>query len=242
MNRLNKKQKMIIIAISIIAILSFGYYIYGKEGTFAAGESLEIESIEKPEEITNEGSEKYNNADKKENIKVHISGAVNTEGLIELEENSRVADAIEKAGGVKENAYMEEVNLAYVLEDGMKVRIPTKEEVQAQKNQNAQSIENPNNETEQKYITNVKTNYQSPNSVSTKTSTEQKNKTTSSKININTANQTELETLPGIGTATALKIINYRKESGKFKAIEDIKKVSGIGDAKFNSIKELISI
>ncbi len=235
MNRLNKKQKMIIIAISIIAILSFGYYIYGKEGSFAAGESLEIESIEKPEEITNEGSEK-------ENIKVHISGAVNTEGLIELEENSRVADAIEKAGGVKENAYMEEVNLAYVLEDGMKIRISTKEEVQAQKNQNAQSIENSNNETEQKYITNVKTNYQSTNSVSAKTSTEQKNKTTSSKININTANQTELETLPGIGTATALKIINYRKESGKFKAIEDIKKVSGIGDAKFNSIKELISI
>ncbi len=235
MNRLNKKQKIIIIAISIIAILSFGYYIYGKEGSFAAGESLEIESIEKPEEITNEGSEK-------ENIKVHISGAVNTEGLIELEENSRVADAIEKAGGVKENAYMEEVNLAYVLEDGMKIRISTKEEVQAQKNQKDQSVENSNNETEQKYITNVKTNYQNTNIVSTKTSTEQKNKTTSSKININTANQTELETLPGIGTATALKIINYRKESGKFKAIEDIKKVSGIGDAKFNSIKELISI
>lgn len=234
MNRLNKKQKMIIIAISIIGILSFGYYIYGKEDSFAVGESLEIESIEKPEEIANEGNEK-------ENIKVHISGAVNTEGLIELEENSRVADAIEKAGGVKDNAYMEEVNLAYVLEDGMKIRIPTKEEVQAQKNQNAQSIENSNNETEQKYITNVKTNYQNPNSVSPN-STEQKNKTTSSKININTANQTELETLPGIGTATALKIINYRKESGKFKAIEDIKKVSGIGDAKFNSIKELISI
>ena len=45
------------------------------------------------------------------------------------------------------------------------------------------------------------------------------------RVNINTANQTELETLPGIGTATALKIINYRKENGKFKNIEDIKNV-----------------
>ena len=62
------------------------------------------------------------------------------------------------------------------------------------------------------------------------------------RVNINTANQTELETLPGIGTATALKIINYRKENGKFKNIEDIKNVKGIGESKFNNIKELIVI
>lgn len=64
----------------------------------------------------------------------------------------------------------------------------------------------------------------------------------SNKININKATQTELETIPGIGPSTALKIINYRKENGKFFSIEDIKNVSGIGDAKFESIKEYISI
>lgn len=61
-------------------------------------------------------------------------------------------------------------------------------------------------------------------------------------VNINTATQTELETLPGIGTSTALKIVNYRNENGKFESIEDIKNVSGIGEAKFNNIKRLICI
>lgn len=66
--------------------------------------------------------------------------------------------------------------------------------------------------------------------------------TSTNKININKATQTELETIPGIGPSTALKIINYRKENGKFLKIEDIKNVSGIGDAKFEKIKDYISI
>ena len=66
--------------------------------------------------------------------------------------------------------------------------------------------------------------------------------TLNNKININKATQTELETIPGVGPSTALKIINYRKENGKFSKIEDIKNVSGIGDAKFESMKEYITI
>ena len=63
-----------------------------------------------------------------------------------------------------------------------------------------------------------------------------------SKININKASQVELETIPGIGPSTALKIINYRNENGKFSKIEDIKNVSGIGESKFNNIKDYISV
>jgi competence protein ComEA len=62
------------------------------------------------------------------------------------------------------------------------------------------------------------------------------------KVNINTATQTQLETLPGIGPSIALKIINYRTENGKFKNIEDIKNVSGIGESKFSQIKDLILV
>lgn len=68
------------------------------------------------------------------------------------------------------------------------------------------------------------------------------NNSASNKININRASQTELETIPGIGPSTALKIINYRNENGKFNSIEDIKNVSGIGDSKFNNIKEYITV
>ena len=61
-------------------------------------------------------------------------------------------------------------------------------------------------------------------------------------VNINTATQTELETLPGIGPSIALKIINYRKENGKFNSIEEIKNINGIGDNKFESIKKYIKV
>ncbi len=62
------------------------------------------------------------------------------------------------------------------------------------------------------------------------------------KININTATQTELETLSGIGPSTALKIIQYRAENGYFSDIEDIKDVPGIGESKFEAIKDSICV
>ena len=64
----------------------------------------------------------------------------------------------------------------------------------------------------------------------------------SAKININTATIEELDTLPGVGEATANKILNHRKENGNFKSIEEIKNVNGIGDKKFENIRELISV
>ena len=64
----------------------------------------------------------------------------------------------------------------------------------------------------------------------------------SDKININTATQTELESLTGIGPSTALKIIDYRKENGRFKNIEEIKNVPGIGESKFKAIENEICI
>ena len=68
------------------------------------------------------------------------------------------------------------------------------------------------------------------------------NKETTSKININTATLEELCTLSGIGKSTAQKIIDYRTSNGYFSSIDEIKKVSGIGDALFNKIKDNITI
>ena len=105
-----------------------------------------------------------------------------------------------------------------MLEDGQKVYIPTKEEEQI--------------------ITTIITDgdgQEIQNGEST-------NAKTSKKTNINTATQTQLEQITGIGEATAKKIIEYRNENGKFKTIEDIKNVSGIGEAKFNQMKEYIEV
>ncbi len=71
---------------------------------------------------------------------------------------------------------------------------------------------------------------------------EESESTQSSKVNINTATQAQLETLSGIGPSTAAKIIAYRQENGKFTKIEDIKNVSGIGDSKFEKIKDDIVV
>ena len=63
-----------------------------------------------------------------------------------------------------------------------------------------------------------------------------------SKVNINTGGVEELKALPGVGDLLAQKIIDYREENGKFKTIDDLKNVSGIGDKKFESMKEYVSV
>lgn len=71
---------------------------------------------------------------------------------------------------------------------------------------------------------------------------EVKGEQVSAKVNINTASLEDLDKLTGIGPATAQKIIDYRTQNGLFKTIEDIKNVSGIGDSKFEAIKDSISL
>ncbi len=219
MRYLNKRDKIIFFIILGVIIIGIYYYINTKDKNIltAQEENLEVQE-NKVESVENENNE--------EKIKVHVSGAVNKEGVVELEINSRIADAIDKAGGIKENACMDEINLAYKLEDGMKVYIPTIDEKK---------------EAEQSNETGTKNNEYVTMGGGTNNKNENKSQE-STKININTCTQTELETLPGIGPSTALKIIQYRNEKGKFKSIEEIKEVSGIGESKFNQIKDLIKV
>ena len=210
MQKINKKILFIIIIISGIIYGVFNYFTQNKNKENLENISQDIIINNQTENITEEN----NNQEK---IVIHITGAICNEGIYELEENSRIADAVKMAGGLKEDADLKQINLAYVLEDGMKINIPSKNE----------NINEDSNNTES-YIS--KENLNSSNN------------TKISKVNINNATQTELETLPGIGPSTALKIINYRKEKGKFNKIEDIKNVNGIGENKFNKIKEFIKI
>ena len=232
MYEFNKKQKIIIIIIVLMIIIAFLYYIYTKEDdmVISTEESIEentIGNLEEKEEVTTEETEK---------IIVHVSGAVNKEGIVELETNSRISDAINKAEGLKENADTKNINLAFKLEDGMKIYIPTIGENIEENELNDQSQNKSMSDETSKYVTSASGVVQEEQ---TKGTTQQSK---NQKININTATQTELETLPGIGPSTSLKIVNYREENGKFKSIEEIKEVSGIGDAKYENIKELICV
>lgn len=221
MRKLNLKQKKIIAIILIILVVIAYYYFYLRDTT---------------EEISNQDLEINNtqeNNQTNETIVVHVSGAVNIEGIVELDSGSRIANAIEKAGGIKENADMTDINLAYLLEDGMKIHIPTKEETEANKNNENTPAES--------YVTAASGGVNSKEATNS-TQSSSTSDMSSKKVNINTATQEELDTLPGIGPSIASKIIDYREQNGKFNSIEEIKEVSGIGEAKYEKIKDSITI
>ena len=143
---------------------------------------------------------------------VHICGAVINEGVYELDEDSRITDAVKMAGGFSEDACDEAVNLAMKLEDEQFIYIPTKEEVADGKGGEGAALYNVAAGTDD----------------------------SGGKININTADENLLTTLTGIGKVKAENIIRYREQNGKFDKIEDIMKVSGIGPSGFEKIRDMI--
>lgn len=169
-----------------------------------------------------------------EKIYVYVTGQVNIPGVVILNKGSRIADAINAAGGTTSKANTTNINLVYILEDGMKVNVPSNDDLK--KDSNFEYITKDSGEGA------GDANNLNTDSNSSGTSSNTKRERTSSIVNINTATQTELETLPGIGPSTALKIINYRKENGKFSSIEDLKNVNGIGDNKFEALKKYITV
>ena len=146
-------------------------------------------------------------------IMVDVAGAVGMPSVVELAEGSRVFEAIEKAGGLTVEADMSSINQAEVLLDGQKVYIPTKQEVQEIREGSSASVFSFHEDSGRTRL-----------------------------ININTADSETLQQLAGVGPATAEKIIHYRNENGKFKRIEEIKNVNGIGDKTFEKFKSKITV
>ena len=133
-------------------------------------------------------------------------------------------DAINQSGGLTENADTSNINLAYILKNATSFKIYSKKEIiDMNKKETPCICPSPTNTT--CVIENI------DNAV-----------TKSSLISINNGTVEELDSLNGIGPSTALKIAEYRTQNGKFETIDDIKKVSGIGDALFAKIKDFITI
>jgi competence protein ComEA len=146
-------------------------------------------------------------------IKAYICGEVKKPGVYEIEKGSRVIDILKLAGGQSEDACLEIVNLAQEVFDGQRIYIPSIGEI-------------------------------SSGGFLFFTGDDSKNGSYSENgiININSAGLEELESLPGIGPVTAKNIIDYRNKNGLFKAKEELRKVTGIGEKKYEKIKQLISI
>ena len=149
-----------------------------------------------------------------EEISVYICGFVMNPGVVKVIEGTRLDEVIKLAGGAKEEADLEIVNLAYKLADEDMVYIPKKGEKPQAEGKTIQGVNTVKGAAVNK----------------------------SGKININTASEKELDTLEGVGPVTAKAIIQFREQKGAFMTIEDIKKVSGIGEAKFNGMKDKITV
>ena len=213
LDNLTKKQKIIVIAIAAIVAIGIMYFIYNKN---QVKEDINIENeILVNSVITNE------NNTNDEIVIIHITGSVKNPGIVKLKEESRIEDAIEAAGGLTENADITKVNLAYIVEDGTKIKIPSASEEDIGDEDIIDSKSGDNIIIEENTVS-------SNNSIQT--------------ININKATEKEFETLPGIGPSLASKIIEYRNQNGKFGSIDDIKNVNGIGDSKYEKIKDLITV
>lgn len=194
MESLNLKTKIIIGIAIVIAIVVIGLYFYKEsKNDYTYDDTLAV-TTENEEETKDE---------EKEEITIHIIGEVKYPGIVILKSGQRIVDAIEATGGETEEADLNKLNLAQILNDGDKIYVPNKtDEIEDYKDTTGES----------------------------------------STVNLNTATLEELTSLPGIGESTAQKIIDYRRQNGKFKAIEDLKNVSGIGESKFDNIKDKITV
>ena len=202
--------------IGIAALLVMVAVLAGRNlmGTATANEFEIQHSASSPaEDFGGENSRKA--TEEETTIFVHVSGAVAVPGLYEVAKGSRLASAVDAAGGFAEEAQIDSVNLARILEDGEKVVVLSATDGNpAGETSTAQGLA--------ESIPAVQAG--------------------SSLVNINTASAEQLETLPGVGPSTAQRIVADRAANGSYKTIEDLKRVSGIGDKKYEAIASLICV
>ncbi|WP_050180948.1 helix-hairpin-helix domain-containing protein [Domibacillus robiginosus] len=147
-------------------------------------------------------------------VAIDVKGAVSMPGIYVLSSDQRVNDAINRAGGLTEKADVDAINLAQKVQDEMVVYVPAEgEEVPA---------------------------VQQPPLSSAPSGNETSSDSTA--ININTADSSLLQELPGIGESKAQAIIDFRETEGAFTAVEDLKEIAGIGDKTFEKLAPLITV
>ena len=150
-------------------------------------------------------------------LTVYVTGAVNQPGVVTVASGARVADAVNACGGLSPEADADAVNMAQAVKDGQQIRVPMKGAAKAVKDGTATKSAGGNGVVA------------SPEDAG-------------GLVNINTADEKALDALPGVGPATAQKIIEYRETEGAFQSPEDIMKVRGIGKAKYEKMKDKITI
>lgn len=160
-------------------------------------------------------------------VKVHVAGAVRNPGVYELSSTQRVVDAVRAAGGATSSADLESINLAQTIMDTEQIYVP------ARSRRPAPAPRRPEPRLQPRRTTTVP----STPAVVVAPAT-----TVPPKVNINTATAAQLDELPGVGPATAKRIISWRQSKGPFARVEDLLNVPGIGPSKLDAMRQMVTV
>jgi competence protein ComEA len=210
-----RRQLYVYVAVAlVVAALGIRYVVAGHASAAPSGTLLSLAPSGAPQPSS------APSATAAATITVYVCGAVARPGVYDLPLGSRVADLVKAAGGAAAKAELSAVNLAAKLADGQQIVVPRKIAVAGAATGASAS---------------APTGAAAPASGTVAGAPQ-------APVNLNTATLEELDALPGVGPATAQKIIDYRTQNGGFKSIDDLKNVSGIGDVKFAALKDAVTL
>jgi competence protein ComEA len=147
---------------------------------------------------------------------VHVAGAVRHPGVYRLSAGARIQDAVRRAGGATGAADVDAVNLAAKVADGQQVIVPRRA--------SAGPVG------------------AAGGGVGTAGGGASAGGATAGPVNLNTASAEQLETLDGVGPATAEKILDFRRQHGGFRTIEDLGQVPGIGPKRLAALRQKVQL
>lgn len=230
--RLYARQRPVVLVIGAVVatllIMALGAGVTGALGAAGAGDGGVLVTrsdagssergaaeVEHDDAASDDGvSGSGSKPEKPEVIVVDVAGAVGAPSLVTLQADSRVGDAIEAAGGFAADADAARVNRAAKLQDGQQVYVPRMGEVGGGSGAVAPDVG----------------------------ASAQGAATADGPVNINRASESDLDALPGVGPSTARAIVEDRDANGPFSTIEDLMRVSGIGEKKFEKLKSSICV
>lgn len=215
-----KNRVIILICCLIIVIIILSFSFHKNKNIVVAKTS---------DEIIKESNDNKSDDVK---VKVDIKGAIKNPGVYEVDNNKRVIDVIDIAGGLNKNANTNYINLSSKVKDEMVIWIYTIKEIEQLKLKQ---------DSTEYMIKNCNCPVVDNTTCLNNKDNENRNDTNSI-ININTASLEELMSLNGLGESKAKSIIEYRNKNGNFKSIEDIMNVNGIGETLYNKIKNNIKV
>ncbi|HIX01112.1 MAG TPA: ComEA family DNA-binding protein, partial [Candidatus Nesterenkonia stercoripullorum] len=158
---------------------------------------------------------------------VHVIGAVQEPGVVEIPAGARIFEAVDAAGGVSKDAALEGINMAAPIHDGMLIWVPTREELEEGAAPPAESVGEPGSS--------------SGSAAGAPGSSGSGASGSGGAINVNTADETQLQELSGIGPALAQRIIEHRESNGPFTSLEDLGAVRGIGPVILEDLSDKVS-